>query len=196
MIFHATGLEGSHLIEPARFSDERGSFARTFCSEAFAERGLTTHFPQCSTSFNDREGTLRGLHFQLAPAAEAKLVRCTRGRIFDVIVDLRPCSRTCLGWFAVELSAENGRSVYVPEGFAHGFQTMEDASEVFYQISAPYRAEAARGVRWDDPALSIPWPSARERIMSDRDRALPTLGDLLASNAAFVLSHRRVLHSA
>jgi dTDP-4-dehydrorhamnose 3,5-epimerase len=193
MIFHSTGLEGSYLIEPARFTDERGSFARTWCAEEFAAHGLAQQFSQCSTSSNNREGTLRGLHFQLAPAAEAKLVRCVRGRIFDVIVDLRPCSPTCLGWFAAELDAASQRMIYVPEGFAHGFQTLEDDSEVFYQISAPYRAELARGVRWDDPALSIPWPATRQRIISARDSTLPTLGELLASNAAFRLSHRRVL---
>ncbi|MBX6321708.1 MAG: dTDP-4-dehydrorhamnose 3,5-epimerase family protein, partial [Rhodospirillaceae bacterium] len=145
MKFHATGLDGTYLIEPVRLADERGWFARTWCAEAFAARGLTPLLAQCSASFNHRAGTLRGLHFQLPPAAEAKLVRCTRGRIFDVIVDLRPRSPTCLGWFAAELGAEDGRMIYVPEGFAHGFQTLEDGSEVLYQISAPYRPGLARG---------------------------------------------------
>ncbi len=191
MIFHDTGLAGSYLIEPTRLADERGWLARTWCAQTFAARGLAERLVQCSASFNHRAGTLRGLHFQHPPAAEAKLVRCTRGRIFDVIVDLRPRSPTCLGWFAAELGAEDGRMIYVPEGFAHGFQTLADGSEVFYQMSAPYRPDLAAGVRWDDPTLSIPWPPARRRIISPRDRTLPAMTELLAAGAPLFQPARR-----
>lgn len=172
MIFHGTGLAGAYLIEPEPQRDERGIFARTWSIETFAERGLATRFEHCATSFNLRCDTLRGLHFQAEPGAEAKLVRCTRGRIFDVIVDLRG-GGTCRGWYAAELSADNRRMLYVPEGFAHGFQTLEPESELFYQITAAYRPELQRGIRWDDPTLAIAWPPAAERVISPRDRALP-----------------------
>jgi dTDP-4-dehydrorhamnose 3,5-epimerase len=175
MIFRGTGLAGAYLIEPEPQRDERGLFARTWSLETFAERGLATAFAQCATSFNLEAGTLRGLHFQDAPHPEAKLVRCTRGRVFDVIVDLRPGSPTRHRWFAAELGADDRRMVYVPEGFAHGFQTLEPESELFYQITAPYRAELQRGIRWDDPTLAIRWPAARARVISARDRALPLL---------------------
>jgi dTDP-4-dehydrorhamnose 3,5-epimerase len=176
--FRPTGLAGAWLIEPEQKHDERGWFARTWCAHEAAAHGLPARFAQCSTSFNIRAGTLRGLHFQAPPAPEAKLVRCTRGRVFDVIVDLRPSSPTWLGWFAVELDADSGRSLYVPPGFAHGFQTLADASELFYQISVPYRPELAAGVRWDDPDLAIAWPAARQRIISARDQTLPTITEL------------------
>ena len=174
MIFHATGLDGAYLVEPERLSDERGFFARTWCAEEFARRGLDAGWSQCSTSFNRRRGTLRGLHYQAPPHAEAKLVRCTRGRVFDAIVDLRPASPTRNRWFAAELSADNGLAMYAPKGFAHGFQTLEDDSELFYQISAPFRPEAVRGLRWDDPAIDVKWPLPDPTI-SERDRALPVL---------------------
>jgi dTDP-4-dehydrorhamnose 3,5-epimerase len=175
MIFRGTGLAGAYLIEPEPQRDERGLFARTWSLEAFAERGLATSFSQCATSFNLAVGTLRGLHFQAYPQPEAKLVRCTRGRIFDVIVDLRPGSPTLYAWFAAELGADDRRMIYLPEGFAHGFQTLEAESEVFYQITAPYRPELQRGIRWNDPSLAIRWPAARERVISARDRALPCI---------------------
>lgn len=178
MIFHETPLPGAVLIEMERVADERGFFARTFCAEAFAERGLETQFVQCGTSFNEREGTLRGLHYQKSPHEEAKLVRCTQGAIYDVIVDLRKGSATFGQWFAAELSGDNGAMMYVPKGFAHGFQTLTDSAEVAYQISEPYRAGSAGGVRWDDPALAIDWPEAARRIMSPRDRDLPFMDDL------------------
>jgi dTDP-4-dehydrorhamnose 3,5-epimerase len=171
VLFTETGLPGAWLVEPEPIADERGFFARTFDADAFAERGMRAAFPQCSVSYNARAGTLRGLHFQAAPHAEAKLVRCTAGAIFDVIVDLREGSPTRGRWTGVELSAENRRALYVPEGFAHGFQTLADASEVLYQISAPYVPDAARGVRWDDTAFGITWPPAGARVMSERDRA-------------------------
>ena len=173
MIFSDTELAGAWIVDPERLEDERGFFARTFDAAEFARRGLRDAFPQCSVSFNARAGTLRGMHFQAEPHAEAKLVRCTAGAIFDVIVDLRPESPTRLRWLGVELSAANRRALYVPEGFAHGFQTLADASEVFYQISVPYHPASARGVRWDDPAFAIAWPAAERRILSERDRGYP-----------------------
>jgi dTDP-4-dehydrorhamnose 3,5-epimerase len=159
-------------VEPA--SDERGMLARTFDAELFRERGLSAEMVQCSTSFNHRAGTLRGLHYQAAPHAECKLVRCTAGAAYDVIVDLRPDSPTHGRWAAVELSWDNRRAVYVPRGVAHGFQTLADGSELLYMIDTPYVPEAARGVRWDDPAFGIDWPDpGGERTLSDRDRSFP-----------------------
>lgn len=172
MRFVETPLAGAFAIEAEPHADERGSFARTFCVRDFAERGLATGFAQCSTSFNRRAGTLRGMHWQLAPHAEAKLVRCTAGAVFDAIVDLRPDSPTLGRWFGCELSAGSRRMLYVPEGFAHGFQALRDESEVFYQISAPYAPEAARGFRFDDPAVGIRWPLPPS-VVSKRDRELP-----------------------
>lgn len=172
MIFRDAGLDGVIVIEPERAEDERGHFARTWCRDAFAERGLATDFAQCNTSFNRRRGTLRGLHYQAAPHQEAKLVRCTRGRVFDVAVDVRPGSATLGRWCAAELSADNGRMVFIPGGFAHGFQTLEDTSELFYQMSAAYAPEAVRGISWNDPAIGIDWPIP-EPILSERDHRNP-----------------------
>lgn len=172
MRFHETSIKGAWIVRPEPLPDERGFFARTWCSKEFADRGLDPNLTQCSISFNHRKGTLRGMHYQIAPHHEAKVVRCTRGAIYDVILDLRPESPTCLRWHAVELTAENRDMLYIPEGVAHGFQTLMDDSEVFYQITAAYEPSAARGVRWDDPAFGISWPEA-ERIMSARDRTYP-----------------------
>jgi len=172
VIFAETPVEGAWMVAPERAEDHRGFFARTWCAEEFAARGLVDYWAQCSVSFNNRRGTLRGLHYQRAPHAEAKLVRCTAGALYDVVVDLRPSSSTYLKHVAVELSASNRLMVYVPEGCAHGFQTLQDGSEVFYQISAPYSKEHAAGVRWDDPAFGISWPYP-DPIMSDRDRDYP-----------------------
>jgi dTDP-4-dehydrorhamnose 3,5-epimerase len=171
VLFHETQVAGSYLVEPERIEDERGFFARSFSSDEFAARGLDTRVEQCSTSFNARRGTLRGLHYQTAPHGEAKLVRCTRGAIYDVAVDLRPDSPSYLRWVGSELSADNGHALFIPEGCAHGFQTLVDDSEVLYQISTPYVAEAARGVRWDDPAFDIEWPPPPPggRTMAPRD---------------------------
>jgi dTDP-4-dehydrorhamnose 3,5-epimerase len=171
MHFRPTALDGPLLIEPERHADDRGWFARTFCTEEFARAGLPASFVQCSTSFNRRRFTLRGLHYQDAPYAEGKLVRCTRGAVFDVAVDLRP-GATQWRWIAHELSADSGRAVWIPPGFAHGFVTLRDATEIFYQMTEPFRPEAARGLRWNDPALAIPWPVA-EPILSPCDAALP-----------------------
>ena len=167
-------LGGAFLVEPERVEDERGFFARTFCVEEFTARGLNPTVMQCSVSYNRRRGTLRGLHYQAAPDAEDKLIRCTAGAVFDVLVDVRPGSPTFKRWIAVELTAENRRMVYAPAGLAHGFQTLTDDTEVFYQISAAYVPEAARGLRWDDPELAIAWPATADRIISARDHGLPT----------------------
>lgn len=173
MNFTGTPIAGAWLVEPQRHEDERGFFARVFDEQEFARRELCTHFPQCSVSFNARAATLRGMHYQAAPHAEAKLVRCTAGNLFDVILDLRPGSATERRWWGVELTAENRRALYIPEGVAHGFQTLADATEVFYQISRSYQPSASAGVRWDDPAFAIEWPAAVERTISARDRAFP-----------------------
>ncbi|QEX23543.1 dTDP-4-dehydrorhamnose 3,5-epimerase [Hypericibacter adhaerens] len=175
MIFQETGLAGAWLIEPEPQRDERGLFARTWSVAEFRERGLATAFDHCATSFNERPGTLRGLHYQTGGEPEIKLIRCTRGRIFDVIVDLRPGSATYRRWFATELTQDNRRLVYASAGFAHGFQSLEPASEVFYQITAGFRPELQRGLRWNDPALAIAWPAAASRVISARDQALPFL---------------------
>jgi dTDP-4-dehydrorhamnose 3,5-epimerase len=169
MIFQPTKLEGVYVIETERLEDDRGFFGRTWCRQEFAVRGLNSDLNQVSVSFNRRQGTLRGLHYQEAPHGETKLVRVTRGTIFDVVVDLRPKSPTYKQWIAVELDQENRLSLYIPDGFAHGFETLSDNAEVLYQISTPYVASAARGVRWDDPAFGIPWP-IEISVISPRDR--------------------------
>lgn len=182
MIFTELALKGAFLVEPERQEDERGFFARTFCVEEFAARGLNTTIAQCSVAFNRRRGTLRGLHYQAAPHEEAKLVRCTAGAAFDVIVDMRPGSPTFKHWLGAELSSHNRTMIYLPEGFAHGFQTLADDTEVFYQISTQYVAEAARGIRWDDPELGIRWPAITARVISSRDLLLPTWSNLVDSS--------------
>lgn len=173
MIFTETRLAGAFVIDPERFEDARGFFARTWCRREFAERGLVTDLAQCSVSYNAREGTLRGMHFQVEPHAETKLVRCTRGAIYDVALDLRPGSPTFRQWAAVELTAENRRAFYIPAGMAHGFQTLTDDTEVFYQISEFHHPRSARGVRWDDPAFGIAWPETGARTISERDASFP-----------------------
>jgi dTDP-4-dehydrorhamnose 3,5-epimerase len=170
--FSETALKGAFIIEPERIEDERGFFARTFCRREFEARGLNPDLVQCSISFNHQRATLRGMHYQSAPHAEAKLVRCTRGAIYDVIIDLRPQSPTFRRWVAVDISAENHLMVYVPEGFAHGFQTLQDETEVSYHISEFYSPERARGVRWNDPAFAIGWPIA-DPVISVRDQTHP-----------------------
>jgi dTDP-4-dehydrorhamnose 3,5-epimerase len=172
LIFTETKLPGAYVIEVEKREDQRGFFGRTFCRKEFEAHGLNSQVVQCNTSFNKRKGTLRGMHFQAVPFAEAKLVRCTSGSIYDVIIDLRPASRTFKQHFAVELSAANHRMLYIPEDMAHGFQTLEDDTEVFYQMSQMFSAEHARGVRWNDPAFGIEWP-ADERTITERDRNYP-----------------------
>ena len=172
MIFTRTRLTGACLIDLERREDERGFFARSWCRREFEEHGLNHHLVQCNISFNRTRGTLRGMHYQAKPHEEAKVVRCTRGAIYDVIIDLRPDSPTYLQWLAAELNEENRRMLYVPEGFAHGFQTLTEATEVFYQMSEVHRPGSSRGVRWNDPTFGISWPEA-ERIISLRDRSYP-----------------------
>lgn len=170
MIFTETKLKGAYLIDIEPIADERGFFARSWCRREFEEHGLNPDFVQCNISFNKQKGTLRGMHYQTAPHHEAKIVRCTRGSLFDVIIDLRKDSETFKEWLGVELSADNRRMIYIPVGFAHGFQTQEDKTEVFYQMSEFYYSECAGGLRWDDPAFKINWPDG-ERIISNRDRS-------------------------
>jgi dTDP-4-dehydrorhamnose 3,5-epimerase len=173
MTFRELELPGAFLIELDRIEDERGFFARTFCRDEFAEHGLATEIVQANTAFNRRKGTLRGMHFQAAPHEEAKLVRCTRGAVYDVIVDLRRDSPTFTRWVSVELTVENDTMLYVPEGFAHGYQTLEDETETSYLMSQRYEPSAGRGVRWDDPAFGIEWPDESDRTMNERDRTWP-----------------------
>jgi dTDP-4-dehydrorhamnose 3,5-epimerase len=173
MLFTETTIPGAFVIDMEPSCDERGFFARAWCEREFAERGLRTRIAQCSVSYNARRGTLRGLHYQAPPCTETKVVRCTRGAIHDVLVDLRPDSKAFKGWFGCVLSVENRRMLYIPEGVAHGFQTLEDDTEVFYQISEFHAPEHGRGVRWDDPSFAIEWPPAERRIISARDRQYP-----------------------
>ena len=172
MTFEQTKLSGVYEIRVQPIADQRGFFARTWCQTEFEKNGLNPELVQCSVSFNDRKGTLRGMHYQAAPHAEAKLVRCTSGAAYDVVLDLRPDSATHMQWTAVMLNASDRNMVYVPEGCAHGFLTLADNTEVFYQMSAFHAPEAARGVRWNDPAFQIIWPSPIE-VISDRDRDYP-----------------------
>lgn len=172
MIFEEAPLPGAWVVRLEAHHDERGSFARTFAADEFERRGLDPRVAQCSVSFNPRRGTLRGLHYQADPHGECKLIRCTRGGVYDVLVDLRPGSPTYCGWFGVELTPTGGTMVYAPVGVAHGLLTLADDSEVSYQISAPYVPEAARGVRWDDPVFGIDWPADVE-VISERDRTYP-----------------------
>ena len=180
VIFEDTGLAGAWAIELERIADARGFFARVFCAREFAERGLATRFVQSSVSFNARAGTLRGMHFQLPPYRETKLVRCTAGAIWDAIVDLRADSPTRLRWFGTELSAANRRMLYIPAGFAHGFVTLEPESEVFYEMDEYYAPEAGRGVRWNDAAFGIRWPKSPE-VIADRDASYPDFDPKLSA---------------
>ncbi len=175
MRFTETPLAGAFVIEAERFADSRGFFSRTFCKREFAERGLNPRVAQANLSFNDRRGTLRGMHYQTAPHAEAKLVRCTRGAIHDVIIDLRPGSATYLRHFAVRLDEENRTLLYVPEGFAHGYLTLADRTEVAYQMSVAYAPDHGAGVRYDDPAFGIHWPEPVQ-VIAERDRTYPDYG--------------------
>lgn len=169
MRFEETTLPGVFVIEPEPFGDERGFFARLYCAREFAAYGLAELSAQSSLSYNRRRGTLRGMHYQDSPHAEAKLVRCSRGAIYDVALDLRPDSPTRFRWVGVELTAGNRRMLYIPEGCAHGFQTLADDTEVVYQMSAFYHPESARGVLWNDPAFGIRWPLP-VNVLSERDQ--------------------------
>ncbi len=177
MIFNETKLPGAFIIEVKRLEDERGFFGRSFCRREFEERGLNPFVAQCNISFNRDAGTLRGMHYQATPHAEEKLVRCTRGALYDVIIDLRPESPTFKRWVSLELTEENCRMLYIPKGFAHGFQTLVDETEIFYQMSAFYHPDSSRGVRWNDPAFGVQWPETDRVILSDRDRLWPDYTD-------------------
>lgn len=172
MRFSETELPGAFLIELEPKADERGSFARVFCEDEFAAHALPTRFPQWNLSRNTRAGTLRGMHYNAAPHREAKLVRCTAGAIWDAIVDLRPGSPKRFRWLGLELSAERGNALFIPEGFAHGFVTLREGTEVFYQMGAAYALGAARGLRWNDPRIGIRWP-VRPTVINERDRTWP-----------------------
>ncbi len=181
MIFTETPLSGAYILEIEPIEDERGFFARSFCRREFSTLGLNSDLVQCNISFNRKKGTLRGMHYQTFPYAEAKVIRCTRGIIYDVIVDLRPLSKTYKRWYALQLasphppwSPDGYRMLYIPEGFAHGFQTLEDDTEVVYQISQYYSPETARGIPWNDPALQIAWPLS-DPIISEKDRNYPII---------------------
>jgi len=171
MIFTESELKGVYVIEPERFEDERGFFASSFSQREFEARGLASRFVENNVSYNLRRGTLRGLHYQAAPHGQAKLVRCTRGSIFDVAVDLRPNSPTFRQWVSVLLTQENRLMFYLPGDMAHGFQTLEEDTEVFYQVSDFFLPEAYMGLRWDDPAFGINWPLSEERVILQRDES-------------------------
>lgn len=170
MRFIETALSGAFVIEQDRIEDERGYFARTWCDREFAEHGLNTAISQCNVSWNRARGTVRGMHYQIDPHGEAKVIRCTRGAIYDVVIDIRPGSPTCGRWIDVELTADNHRMLFVPEGFAHGFQSLVDDCEVFYQLSESYHPQSLAGIRYDDPAFGIDWP-LEVSCVSPRDLA-------------------------
>lgn len=172
MIFKETSLKGAYVIEPEKLQDERGFFARAWCRREFENHGLTARIAQVNVSYNIKRGTLRGMHYQAAPYEETKLVRCTKGAIYDVIVDLREGSPTYLQWIGVELAANDHRMLYVPENFAHGFQTLDDDTEVSYQVSQFYTPGSEKGIRWNDPAVGIEWPLA-PTAMSTKDQGWP-----------------------
>ncbi len=174
MKFSDCGLAGALIVDIEPITDERGFFARSYCREEFAAQGIEAPMQQCSVSFNARSGTLRGMHFQANPHAEDKLVRCTLGAVFDVVVDIRPQSATYRRWFGTELSAANRRALFIPPGFAHGFITLTDGAELYYMISAPHVPRASRGFRWDDAAIGIAWPLPPV-LISPRDAGWPPL---------------------
>jgi dTDP-4-dehydrorhamnose 3,5-epimerase len=172
MNFIETKMKGAYIIEPERVEDERGFFARNWCKREFETHGLNSRLVQCNVSFNWKKGTVRGMHHQVSPAQEAKLVRCTMGAIYDVFIDLRPDSPTFKEWLSVELTAENRKMVYIPEGFSHGFLTLADSTEVFYQMSEFYAPDCTKGVRWNDPAFGIVWPE-KVTVISEKDKHYP-----------------------
>jgi dTDP-4-dehydrorhamnose 3,5-epimerase len=189
MIFQETKLAGAYVIEPEPICDNRGFFARVMCRREFDELGLDTNFVQANVTFSPQPGTLRGMHYQIAPHKEVKLVRCTQGAIYDVIIDLRPDSPTYMQWHATELSAKNRRMIYIPGEFAHGYQTLCPDTEVFYEVAQFYAPEYERGMRWNDPAFNIPWPPVESLVLSQKDRAWPDFVPTLVRSA-----NRRVKH--
>lgn len=186
MIFHETPIAGARLIEPKKIGDHRGFFARIWCQDELRQQGLKSELAQSNVGFSQRQGTLRGLHFQSAPHVEVKIVRCTRGSMFDVIVDLRPDSPSYKRWFGVELSEDNHKMLYVPEGCAQGYVTLSDNTEMYYHTSEFYHPESASGVRFDDPEFAIEWPAAAA-VISDQDRAWP---DYASRGSALTFSQK------
>jgi dTDP-4-dehydrorhamnose 3,5-epimerase len=172
MIFRETKLQDAFIIEMEPIRDDRGFFARAWCQKEFEAHSLISNFVQANVTFSPKRGTLRGLHYQIAPHEEVKLVRCTRGAIYDVIIDLRPESPTCKQWLGTELTADNRKMIYIPGGFAHGYQILMDDTEVFYQVGQSYAPEYERGIRWDDPAFGIEWP-IDVQVISDKDQSWP-----------------------
>jgi dTDP-4-dehydrorhamnose 3,5-epimerase len=168
MIFTETNLKGTYIVKLEEIGDERGFFARCFCQKEFGDHGIPLHIAQCNVSYNLKKGTLRGMHYQIAPHEEAKLVRCTMGAIYDVMVDLRPDSKTFRQWLGVKLSALNHRTVYIPEGFAHGYLSLTDDSMIHYMVSEPYHKESERTIRWDSPSIGIEWFRMNEYVTSDK----------------------------
>jgi dTDP-4-dehydrorhamnose 3,5-epimerase len=173
MIFEQTKLKGAFVIRIERQEDERGFFARAWCQKEFEAHGLRPRFVQANLAASRKRGTLRGMHYQVSPYQEAKLIRCTKGAVYDVIIDLRPDSDTYMGWFGAELSMVNHKMLYVPENFAHGYQTLEDNTEVFYQVSEFYSPEHEKGLRWNDPAFDIKWPHTDNLVISEKDQNWP-----------------------
>jgi dTDP-4-dehydrorhamnose 3,5-epimerase len=173
MIFKETKLDGAYIVEMEPIGDHRGFFARAWCTKEFQAHNLIAQFVQSNLTYSPKRGTLRGLHYQIAPHQEVKLVRCTRGATYDVIVDLRPDSHTHKQWLAVELTADNHKMIYIPAGFAHGYQILMDDTEVFYQVGQFYAPEYERGARWNDPAFGIEWPITSPLILSDKDKSWP-----------------------
>lgn len=172
MIFSETKLSGAYVIEIEKIEDERGFFARTWDKREFSKKKLDSEFVQSSVSLNKKKGTIRGMHYQIKPYEETKIIRCIKGRIFDVIIDLRPNSKTFKEWFSIELSENNYKMIYIPKGFAHGFQTLEDNTEVFYQISQAYESKFSKGIKWNDKILDVKWPM-KNIIISEKDKSLP-----------------------
>jgi len=175
MIFKECKLKGAFIIEIDKKSDDRGFFARTWCKNEFEAQGLSTKFVQVNLAFNEKKGILRGMHYQRNPYEEVKLVRCTRGALYDVIIDIRKDSPTYKQWIGIELTQDNYRMLYIPEGFAHGYQTLQDHTEIIYQVSQFYTPNAEGGVRWDDPTVNIVWPETEERNISSKDQMWPPL---------------------
>lgn len=173
MKFIELNLKGAFIIEPEYIEDQRGFFARSYCVEEFEKQGLNSKINQCNISYNHYKGTLRGMHYQIGEKSEVKVVRCTKGKIFDVIVDLRPYSASYKKWQGIELSSENHKMLYIPQGFAHGFQTLEDCSEVFYQMTESFSPIHAKGIRWNDPIFKIQWPFNRPSVISSKDQQYP-----------------------
>jgi dTDP-4-dehydrorhamnose 3,5-epimerase len=173
VILTETKLKGAYIVELEELKDNRGFFARAWCQHEFEKHGLNAHFVQANVSYSKKKGTLRGLHYQISPYEEIKLMRCTKGSVYDVIIDLRRASSTYAQWIGVELTSENHKMLYVPENFAHGFQTLEDDTEVFYPVSQFYTPGSERGIRYDDPAFGIKWPETKDLVMSEKDKCWP-----------------------